>query len=143
MLSRRQIVIGLEHDMLTENQVHDLKKKLNDRFLELREEVRLELLQTEDQSYIELAGIVHDIGEASVADLLVDLQLADIDRHINEIRDIDAALLRIAAGDYGVCTDCQVSIDVNRLQAYPTAKRCHRCQVNHEHRYAEVRRSTL
>jgi len=129
--------------MLTENQVHDLKKKLDDRYLELREEVRLELLQTEEQSYIELAGKVHDIGEASVADLLVDLQLANIDRHINEIRDIDATLLRIAAGSYGVCTDCQVLIDFNRLQAYPTAKRCHRCQVNHEHHYAETRRSTL
>ena len=143
MLNRRQIVFGLEYDMLTENQVHDLKKTLDDRFLELREEVRLELLQTEEQSYIELAGKVHDIGEASVADLLVDLQLADIDRHINEIRDIDAALLRIAAGSYGVCTDCQVSIDIKRLQAYSTAKRCHRCQVSHEHRYAKVRRSTL
>jgi RNA polymerase-binding transcription factor DksA len=137
------MVFGQEYDMLTENQIYDFKKTLDDRLLELREDVRLELLQTEDQSYIELAGKVHDIGEASVADLLVDLQLADIDRHINEIRDIDAAFLRIAARNYGVCTDCQVSIDVNRLQAYPTAKRCHRCQVNHEHHYAEVRPSTL
>jgi len=122
--------------MLTENQIRDFKKTLDNRFFALREEIRLELLKTDDQSYIELAGKVHDIGEASVADLLVDLQLSDIDRHIQEIRDIDQALLRIAGGVFGLCDNCRTHISVERLQAYPTAKRCHRCQVNHEHCYA-------
>ncbi|MDH3902603.1 MAG: TraR/DksA family transcriptional regulator [Xanthomonadales bacterium] len=117
-------------------QVRDFKKILDDRFFELREEIRLELLKADDQSYIELAGKVHDVGEASVADLLVDLQLSDIDRHIQEIRDIDVALLRIASSDFGICVDCKLGISFDRLQAYPTAKRCHRCQVNHEHCYA-------
>ncbi len=121
--------------MLTENQVHEFKKILDKRFFELREEVRQELLRTDDQTYIELAGQVHDLGEASVADLLVDLQFAEIDKHIREIRDIDAALMRIAAGKYGVCTDCKTGIEVERLRAYPTAWRCHRCQVSHEHNY--------
>jgi RNA polymerase-binding transcription factor DksA len=121
--------------MLTETQVREFKKLLDDRFYELREEVRQELLRTDDQTYIELAGQVHDLGEASVADLLVDLQLAEIDKHIREIRDVDAALLRIAAGRYGICKDCKSIIVVERLRAYPTAKRCHRCQISHEHNY--------
>jgi RNA polymerase-binding transcription factor DksA len=124
--------------MLPKDQIRDLKKILEDRFVDLREEIRLELLESDDQTYIALAGQVHDTGEASVADLLVDLQFADIDRHIQEIRDIDAALLRIAGGSYSVCIDCHITIDIGRLQAYPTAKRCHRCQVNHEHVYARV-----
>lgn len=122
--------------MLTEIQIRDFKKILDDRFFELREEIRLELLKADDESYIELAGKVHDVGEASVADLLVDLQLSEIDRHIQEIRDIDVALLRIASSSFGICVDCKLDVSVDRLQAYPTAKRCHRCQVNHEHCYA-------
>ncbi|HEY5775176.1 MAG TPA: TraR/DksA C4-type zinc finger protein [Xanthomonadales bacterium] len=122
--------------MLTENQIREFKKILENRYYQLREEIRLELLETDEQPYIELAGQVHDIGEASVADLLVDLQLAEIDREVREIRDIDAALLRIAAGEYGLCTDCQASIDEGRLRAYPTAKRCYRCQVSYEHNHA-------
>lgn len=129
--------------MLTANQIGDFKKLLDERFFEVREEVRLELLKSSDQTYIKLAGRVHDVGEASVADLLVDLQLADIDRHINEIRDIDAALMRIAAGQYGICSHCNASIAVDRVQAYPTAKRCHRCQVDHEHNFSGQSRSTL
>jgi DnaK suppressor protein len=72
--------------MLIKNQIHDLKKTLDDRFFELREEIRRELLESDNQHYIDIAGRVHDLGEASVADLLVDLQLASIDRHIQEIR---------------------------------------------------------
>ena len=122
--------------MLTPNQLHDFKKKLDDRFFELRENIRLELLDSEDQHFIDLAGQVHDTGDASVADLLVDLQLASVDRHVEEIRDIDAALMRVAAGNYGVCIDCKVSIDVDRLKAYPTAKRCKPCQAGYEKLHA-------
>lgn len=121
--------------MVTPNQVRDLKEKLDDRAYRLREEIRLELLKSDKQHYINVAGRVHDCGEQSVADLLVDLQLASIDRHIQEIRDIDAAQIRIATGSYGVCTDCGVLIPVERLEIYPTAKRCQPCQVKHEHLY--------
>lgn len=122
--------------MLTEKQIGNLKKTLDDRLVDLHEEVRLELLNSEDQTYSELAGKVHDIGEASVADLLVDLQFAEIQRHVREIRDIEAAFSRISSSNYGVCTDCKTSIAVDRLQSYPTAKRCYKCQVDHESTYA-------
>jgi len=122
--------------MLTGNQNRDFKRKLDDRFYELWEEIRLELLESDDQHYIDLAGRVHDRGEESVADLLVDLQLASIDRHIQEIRDIEAALMHIAAGNYGMCIDCESSIAVDRLKAYPTAMRCQPCQVVYERLHA-------
>lgn len=129
--------------MLTDNQVHGFKKQLDDRYLELCEEVRQELINTDDQTYIELAGQVHDLGEASVADLLVDLQLAEIDKHIKEIREIDAALMRIAAGQYGVCVDCGTGIAPERLSAYPTANRCLSCAANFERNHPRESGPTL
>ena len=122
--------------MLTNIQIDDFRKKLDDRFFELWEEIRLELLESTNQQYIDLAGRVHDRAEESVADLLVDLQLANIDRHIQEIKDIDGALMRIAAGSYGICTDCESSIAVDRLKAWSTAKRCQPCQVEYERLHA-------
>lgn len=119
--------------MLSAAQVQGFKKKLNDRFFELREEIRLELLKSDDQHYIDLAGQVNDRGEKSVASLLVDLDLASLDRHVEEIRDIDAALSRVSSGSYGICIDCEDSIEVDRLNAHITAKRCRPCQVRYEH----------
>ena len=129
--------------MLTEYQIQIFKKELNDRFLQLREEISHELLTSDKQQYIDLAGEVHDLGEASLADLLVDLQLASIHRHVQEIRDIDAALLRIASGEFGRCTDCGISIKLERLKAYLTAKRCRPCQVKFEKTHVQEMGSSL
>lgn len=122
---------------LTPEQIDELKRQLQRRLEELRQEVHQELLQSDDEQFIELAGKVHDAEEESVADLISDLNLAVIDFHINEIRDIEAAQERITLGEYGVCIDCNGDIEFGRLQAYPTAKRCHVCQTKYEHSYAQ------
>lgn len=129
--------------MLTDKQLHDMQHRLKQRFYELRQVIRQELLASGQQSYIELAGKVHDLEEESVADMLVDLQLASIDRQVDEIRDIDAALLRIADHSYGICSDCGTDIDSQRLTVYPTAKRCQPCQAQYEKTHAHARRSSL
>jgi DnaK suppressor protein len=41
-------------------------------------------------------------------------------------------LIRIATGQYGVCIDCETNIPFERLNAYPTAKRCLTCQQHYE-----------
>jgi len=122
--------------MPTKNQVRELKQKLDKRYFELREKIRQELLASDEQRFIDLAGEVHDLEEASVADLLADLDLAILDLHIEEIRDIDAALMRIAHSEYGVCSDCGEIIAIQRLRAYPTAKRCRICQSRYEESHA-------
>ncbi len=51
-----------------------------------------------------------------------------------ELGDIAAALERMDVGTYGHCTDCGVTIPTERLNAYPTAKRCIDCQTVAEQR---------
>lgn len=46
-----------------------------------------------------------------------------------ELAAIDAALERIALGQYGQCQDCGVTIPEARLKAYPMALRCVSCQT--------------
>jgi RNA polymerase-binding transcription factor DksA len=129
--------------MVSGNQVRNLKHKLDERERALRLEIRDELLKSEEQHYRDLAGRVKDVGEESVADLLVDLQLASVDRHIQELRDIEAAQTRMLTGNFGTCIDCGDSIDIDRLEVYPTAKRCRPCQVQHERMYASEGRPSL
>jgi DnaK suppressor protein len=129
--------------MLTEHQLQEYRALLKERFCDLREEIRLELLRSDDEHFIDLAGQVHDLEEESVADLLVDLNLAILDLHIEEIRDIDASLMRIAHGGYGVCVDCKSEISIERLNACITAQRCTRCQTAYEHNHLGAEGHTL
>jgi RNA polymerase-binding transcription factor len=49
-----------------------------------------------------------------------------------EILQIDAALARIDAGEYGVCRDCDQEIDPRRLAALPYALLCTECATRRE-----------
>lgn len=129
--------------MLTQQQTNEFRAVLKERFMQERERTREALLRSDDQSYIDLAGQVHDSEESALADLLVDVSLADIDRHVEEIRAIDAALLRIAAGSYGQCTECGEDIEFGRLRATPTAQRCVPCQSRFENRDRTLHNKTL
>lgn len=108
------------------------KTRLEERHRALRKEIVAALEESAREDYAVLAGQVHDREDESLADLLVDVRNAGIDRHVVELRDIEAALMRIASSTYGVCTDCGAAIVPARLEAYPTAKRCRACQEKHE-----------
>ena len=43
------------------------------------------------------------------------------------LREVDAALERVAAGTYGVCENCGRPIGAGRLEVRPTARLCIRC----------------
>jgi len=49
-----------------------------------------------------------------------------------EIEQIDAALVRIADGTYGLCVDCGAHIGMARLNAIPAASLCIGCANSHE-----------
>jgi RNA polymerase-binding transcription factor DksA len=110
----------------------DVRRRLLERSAEVRADIVRELRKCDDEHYQELAGTVSDRGDESVADLLVDVDLAEITRDVAELRDIEAALLRIARGIYGNCVDCDESISRERLESTPSAVRCVPCQERFE-----------
>lgn len=122
---------------LTQPQLDQLTTKLKEEYQVLLREVRSELENSGNQHRIELLNNEPgDSGDESMANALSDFNLTILDRHIDGLRDIEAALQRIRNGEYGVCTDCGVDIVFPRLQAYPTAKRCIGCQEIRERDYA-------
>ena len=129
---------------LSRYQLSKLALLLDKRYASLLEEVRGELEKTENTQYIELIGRAPaDIGDQSVGDTLADLNLAVIDRHIVELRDIEATRARMRDRRFGICIACGRDIAFDRLRAYPTAKRCFACQRQHERTYAKHETPTL
>ncbi len=49
-----------------------------------------------------------------------------------ELQQIDAALARLEAGEYGLCADCGQEIDPRRLKALPYALLCAECASRRE-----------
>ena len=129
---------------LTSVQIAKLERALDKQYKALLEEVRDALEKSENQQYVELIDRVPaDFADQATGDALADLNLAIIDRHVQEIRDIEASSARMADGSYGNCVDCGADIGYARLLAYPTAKRCIGCQRQHEKTYAHSGNPTL
>jgi DnaK suppressor protein len=123
---------------LTQSELDQLVEKLKTDYQALLREVRDELENTGDQHRIDLLNSEPgDAGDESMANALSDFNVARVDRQVQGIRDIEAAFRRVKDGEYGVCTDCGDDIGFNRLQAYPTAKRCIICQQKREQEYAQ------
>lgn len=122
---------------LDPSQLEQLVVKLKTAYQELLRDVRDALENTGDQHRIDLLNSEPgDAGDESMANALADFNVAQIDRHVHALRDIEAALQRVRKGEYGVCTDCGDDVGFARLQAYPTAKRCIACQERREREYA-------
>ncbi len=89
---------------LSQDQQTQIIELLNQRYQTVIEEVREELANAGQHQYIEIIGNVPtDSGDASMGDMLADLNAAMIDRQILEIRDIEAARLRIENKEFGTC----------------------------------------
>ena len=110
---------------LKHSQIAHLDRALDSRGREL-------LLQSDHEHHRDLAGMVSDEGDESVANMLADLDAAFIDRHVRELREVESAKRRLAAGTYGMCVQCSQGIDFERLAANPTATRCFTCEAQHE-----------
>jgi RNA polymerase-binding protein DksA len=130
-------------DQLSDVQLKELEGELRRRLDRLLAEIRDVLSRSDEEHYRALAGEVHDVEDESVADLLVDITLAEIDRDVREVRDIEQALIRIGSRNYGRCVDCGTPIDFERLKARPAAQRCLPCQQQHEKTYRDNRHDTL
>ena len=105
-----------------------MKARLRERASQLRAEIRSTLERSSDETHVRIAEQARDNEDDSFSNLIVDVNLAEIDRDAGELRRIDTALARLSEGSYGSCEDCGQRIPQARLDAEPTALRCIRCQ---------------
>jgi DnaK suppressor protein len=109
-----------------------------DRLLEERKRAQdaLEYLQKDDQGLLEdereeIQSDNHIADDAtSTYDRELDATLEDNEERMLDA--IDAALKRIEAGTYGVCTNCGEPIPAERLEAVPWATTCIDCKRKEE-----------
>lgn len=121
--------------MLNRRDLIQLASTIEERRDALRQEIRREVARARNESFAEVAGATHDRGDEALADLVADLGNAEVTRDLGELRELEAALRRLADGGYGVCTDCGAEIPLERLRAQPSAARCAACQARHEKTY--------
>lgn len=110
--------------------------KLNDLLHKRREEVfrRVRNLQSGMRDVSDTQPEVVEQGQAQ--EIIETYQPLDA-REIEEVREIDLAINKIADGTYGVCESCGAQIATKRLYAVPWTRFCLECSEDKE-REAEI-----
>lgn len=94
--------------------------------------LRERLHQGDDPELMALANFFETGGDQAEASMESAANLAQLTHELAELRSIDAALARIAAGTYGNCANCGALIGGERLRAQPGARMCLPCQEEAE-----------
>ena len=105
----------------------DLRLLLTTRRSEMREKV-----QRRRHDGRTRASDVSDTIDRSDTDLQDGMDLALLQMRTEMLGRIDEALLRLDAGEYGVCVACAGEITERRLRALPFAVRCQSCEGSRE-----------
>jgi len=110
-----------------------IEARLRDRYVALWADVGRELDKHEGEQHEDLVQGAGDAEDDATANLVVDLNLSEIDRDVEELRAVQDAIARLRRGEYGVCQSCGVDIPAARLEAIPEAALCVECQARAEH----------
>jgi DnaK suppressor protein len=73
-----------------------------------------------------------DLTDATQLTLERELATRGLSRNASLVRELRAALNRIADGSFGTCVDCEENIHPRRLNAVPWSPRCLACQEDLE-----------
>lgn len=93
--------------------------------LELKQAELISFLRRRDEITIEKsADELDEVQRAAERELAI----RNLDRESNLLRNVRAALRRIADGTFGTCVHCEEKISPKRLAAVPWAPLCLRCQ---------------
>jgi len=105
-----------------------LSRQLEQRRRTLRAELATKLHEQDNPALLGLRNRMEETDDWAVADLETALDVAEVSRDAGELREVEAAFLRLADDTYGECVDCGSNIPPARLTANPSAARCIACQ---------------
>jgi DnaK suppressor protein len=83
---------------------------------------------------------VRDDIEHSDAGMQGDIDLALLQMRADSLARVEEALVRLDAGKYGSCFECEEEIAERRLRALPFAVRCQMCEERREQEQGHARR---
>ena len=113
----------------------ELKQMLTDRQRELQGEVQRRIRD----GRLDRSQDVGDAVEHSDAGIQENIELSLIQMRAETLARIEAALVRLDAGKYGFCFECERHISERRLRALPFAVRCQTCEEKREQEQGSAR----
>ncbi|WP_298941031.1 TraR/DksA C4-type zinc finger protein [uncultured Psychromonas sp.] len=117
---------------ITSEQQQLLQQNLLTEFMQLKEKVKARLTASSKQYLNDLVKDVDSMNADTLIDSLIHSESHSLNLYKTQIQSIDAALQGIELGLYGLCSDCEVEIEIEELFKCPTKQRCPACEIKYQ-----------
>jgi DnaK suppressor protein len=119
-MARKKVVVDQERYRVLKEMLEERRQEIQQKLRSLRETLPAE------------TGEVRDAEEQSLDDFVQEVDFTLMQMKSETLAKIDAAIIRLEAGRYGQCTECEAEITEARLTALPFAALCRSCQEAEE-----------
>ncbi|MEA2007440.1 MAG: TraR/DksA C4-type zinc finger protein [Patescibacteria group bacterium] len=115
--------------MLDQQKIQEFKEKLLQEKTKLEKELGDVAKKEDDGDYeakFEDYGRNEEDNAEEVEEYTTKIGITEtLEKNLTDVND---ALIRIEDGKYGICENCPEEIRVERLEAYPAARKCMKCE---------------
>ena len=113
---------------MKEKALADIKQNLEKMRKVLMDEVQAKYAASREIGETNVPDLADVSSNAYSREMLLNLSEA----HHRQMQDIDAALLRLDEGEYGVCAECGEDISPRRMEVRPFSRYCIDCKTDIE-----------
>lgn len=117
---------------ITSEQQKNLQENLLSEFASLKEKVKQRLSISSKTHLNQLVDKVDTMNADMLISSLSHCESHSLSQYKAQIKSIDAALQGMDLGLYGLCSDCEIELDITELYLSPTKQRCDACESKYQ-----------
>ncbi|MGY5453166.1 TraR/DksA family transcriptional regulator [Agarivorans sp. MS3-6] len=112
-------------------EIRDYQLRLTQQLEQLKSEIISFLTASEKTSLQLTAEKLQSLSNEQLIDQALKLQFSELNAQLKQLQRVDAALCQVDLGLYGLCSDCEEVIEIERLNNDPSTQRCQICSDKH------------
>lgn len=117
---------------ICQNQIDQFKQTLLEKLQTIQNEIVKDLCDSSEITHQKQAKQLPMLSTDELLDFAENSNLNSINIKVSDLKCIDASLNNIQIDMFGLCSDCEVEIELEQLLKDPTTQRCRRCELKYE-----------
>lgn len=119
-------------NQLNEQQLTHYKVQLNQNMAEIRTSISIIFDQSSHASHRLLVNNLDKMSTDDLIEFTLKLDNPSLKKAIEQLKKIDASLISIELGMFGLCSDCESELTIDALNEAPTTQRCSICEAKYQ-----------
>ena len=117
---------------LNEVQLSQFKELLNVEQAQIRSSIDAIFKASNHASYHLAANNFPQLSTDELIEFTQKIDDTNLANKVEKLKKVDASLISIELGMFGLCSDCETELDIELLESTPTRQRCPDCEAKYQ-----------